>query len=174
MSLGPMWASPPKVRADVVISSSPPHNFRPICRNKHRARVTPRPPHTGESRRGCQSLQSLRLLPSIRVGLGWEEVKEGWKERGLHRTEPPLSPPTPVASFPSKTHHWALAPPTVHTSCPRAPYWPATPYTHSVSSFSQQALSGNPLVPKHLSAGAKTALFTPISSGLNPIPDTEE
>ena len=95
MSLGPMWASPPKVRADVVISSSPPHNFRLICRNKHRARVTPRPPHTGESRRGCQSLQSLRLLPSIRVGLGWEEVKEGWKERGLHRTEPgptPLSP----------------------------------------------------------------------------------
>lgn len=43
----------------------------------------------GEAARAC------RLLPSIRVGLGWEEVKEGWKERGLHRTEPgptPLSP----------------------------------------------------------------------------------
>lgn len=58
MSLGPMWASPPKVRADVIIFSSPPHNLKPICRNKHRARVTPRPKHTGESGRDCQSLQT--------------------------------------------------------------------------------------------------------------------
>ena len=46
----------------------------------------------GEAARACRA---CRLLPSIRVGLGWEEVKEGWKERGLHRTEPgptPLSP----------------------------------------------------------------------------------
>ena len=70
MSLGPMWASPPKVRADVVISSSPPHNLRPICRNKLRARVTPRPPHTGESRRGCQSLQSLQTAAQHQGGAG--------------------------------------------------------------------------------------------------------
>lgn len=46
----------------------------------------------GEAARACRA---CRLLPSIRVGLGWEEVKEGWKERGLDRKEPgptPLSP----------------------------------------------------------------------------------
>lgn len=58
VSLGPMWVSPRMVRADVIISS-PPHNLGPICRNKHRARVTPRPKHTGESGRSCQGLQTL-------------------------------------------------------------------------------------------------------------------
>lgn len=58
VSLGPTWVSPCTVRADVIISS-PPRNLGPICSNKHRARVTPRPKHTGESGRGCQSLQTL-------------------------------------------------------------------------------------------------------------------
>lgn len=67
----------------MVISSSPPHNLRPICRNKYRneshTQASAHRGSLGEAARAC------RLLPSIRVGLGWEEVKEGWKEGGLDR-----------------------------------------------------------------------------------------
>lgn len=93
-----MWVSPPMIRADVIISSSPPCNLRPICRNKHGARVTPRPKHTGESGRGCWSLQTAAQHQG---GTGWEEVEEWSKGRGWARNEPgptllPLAPLTRV------------------------------------------------------------------------------
>lgn len=95
VSLGPMRVSPPMIRADVIISSSPPCKLRPMCRNKHGARVTPRPKHTGESGRGCWSLQAAA---QHRGGTGWEEVEEWSKGRGRARNEPgpTLLPPAPL------------------------------------------------------------------------------
>ena len=105
MSLGPMWVSPPMIRADVIISSSPPCNLRPICRNKHRARVTPRPKHTGESGRGCWSLQTAARHQG---GTGWEEVKEWSKGKGRARNEPrpTLLPPAPLTRALHKVHRF--------------------------------------------------------------------
>lgn len=96
VSLGPMWASPPKVGADVIISSSPPRDLRPICRNEHRARVTPRPTHVGSLGEAARACRTCGLLPGIRVGLGWVEEKEWSKERGLSGNEPGPTPFSPA------------------------------------------------------------------------------
>lgn len=79
MSLGPMWASPPKVRADVIISSSPPCNLSPYVEIN-----TGPESHPGLSTQGSlgEAARACRLLPSTRVGLGWEEVKEWVQGKG--------------------------------------------------------------------------------------------
>lgn len=79
VSLGPMWVSPPKVRADVIIRSPPPCNLGPYVETDNGARVTPRPEHPAESGRGCWSVLTAAQHPG---GVGWEEGK-GWpKGRG--------------------------------------------------------------------------------------------
>lgn len=82
VNLGPMRVSPPKVRCDHL--QLPSHNPRLMSTNKHRARVTPRSKHTGESGRG---IQAGRFRPCRGVELGWEEVRvvqrKGFSRKGL-------------------------------------------------------------------------------------------
>lgn len=51
----------------------------------------------GSLREAARACRAYRLLPSIRVGLGWEEVTEWSQERGLARNEPG---PIPLSSAP--------------------------------------------------------------------------